>query len=156
MNIVVDSTISRRREFEAVPDEIIDDGLRQRLDEGAIALAETADAYAQNPSKGQPYFQAVFMFGVLTSAQYEYKPPKGVRQDLLPEWLAGAQAELIDYALLHPGSDNLLDTPFFSDDIGDHMDLDRAVHGLVQETGPRSLTSRQFAAALATRAEISF
>jgi len=155
MNIIVDSTIARRRELEAVPDKVIDGGLRQRLDESVQHLAETANAYAGDPDKGQPYFQAVFMFGVLSSAQYDYKPTKGVRQDLLPSWLAGAQAELIDYALKHAGSDNLLDTPFFSDDIGDLMDVDRAVHGLVQESGPHALTSRQFAAALATRSEVS-
>ena len=94
------------------------------------------------------------MFGVLASARYEYTPPNWTRQDLLPDWLAGAQAELIYYALKHPGAENLLITPFFSNDIGDRMDLDRVAHALIRETGPASLSARQFAAELALGSEI--
>jgi hypothetical protein len=154
MNIVVFSTAHRRRELDAVPEDAIDEGLRQRLDQGTQRLSETVDAYRQNPELRDSYIDAVFMFGVLASASYEYKPTQATRQDLLPDWLAGAQAELIDYSLNHPGTENLLSTPFFSDDIGDRMDLDRTVHGLVRETGPVSLNARQFAAALALGAEM--
>ncbi len=154
MNLVVNSTAAHRRELDAVPEAAIDDGLRQRLDQSTQRLAETADAYLDDPEQSQPYTDAIFMFGVLASARYEYKPLKGTRQDLLPDWLAGAQADLIKYALKHRGAENLLSTPFFSDDIGDRMDLDRAAHALIRETGPASLSARQFAAELALGSEI--
>jgi hypothetical protein len=146
---VIVATPRHLRELDNVPDETIDEKLNLRLSIAAARLSLTLNRFSEAPEKRPDYIKAMFRFGVLAGAKYEYKTPEDEADEGTPGWLRGARAELEEHVRRVPSAVNLLQTTFFSSDVSTAHELERFLHAGIEFQGTGEVSARQYAAEIA-------